>query len=89
MNRFQFVEDHKDAYGVKRLCQIVEIARSSFYAWLAAGPFRAARTAQDAALADRIRAVQDPARGGDRAYGVPRVTAELNDGVLPDERVNH
>ena len=40
MNRFQFVEDHKDAYGVKRLCEIVEIARSSFYAWLAAAPGR-------------------------------------------------
>lgn len=74
---------------MKRLCQIVEIARSSFYAWLAAGPSRAARAARDAALADRIRAVQDPARGGDRAYGAPRVTAELNDGVLPEERVNH
>ena len=36
MNRFQFVEDHKDAYGVKRLCEVVEIGRSSFYAWLAA-----------------------------------------------------
>jgi hypothetical protein len=32
VNRFQFVEDHKDAYGVKRLCEIVEVARSSFYA---------------------------------------------------------
>ena len=47
MNRFQFVEDHKDAYGVKRLCEIVEIARSSFYAWLAAAPGRAARAAED------------------------------------------
>ena len=43
MNRFQFVEDHKDAYGVKRLCEVIEIARSSFYAWLAAAPGRAAR----------------------------------------------
>ena len=43
MNRFQFVEDHKDAYGVKRLCEVIEIARSSFYAWLSAAPGRAAR----------------------------------------------
>ena len=66
MNRFQFVEDHKDAYGVKRLCEIVEIARSSFYAWLAAAPGRAARAAEDTALAARIRVLQDPAQGGDR-----------------------
>jgi len=30
VNRFQFVEDHKDAYGVKRLCEVIEVARSSF-----------------------------------------------------------
>ena len=58
MNRFQFVEDHKDAYGVKRLCEVIEIARSSFYAWLAAAPGRAARAADDARLAARIRACQ-------------------------------
>ncbi|HAQ59178.1 MAG TPA: hypothetical protein DCR63_01460, partial [Microbacterium sp.] len=89
VNRFQFVEDHKDAYGVKRLCEIVEIARSSFYAWLAAAPGRAERQAADAALAARIRVLQDPDQGGDRAYGAPRITADLNDGVLPQERVNH
>jgi len=30
VNPFQFVEDHKDAYGVKRLCEVIEVARSSF-----------------------------------------------------------
>ena len=89
MNRFQFVEDHKDAWSVKRLCEVVEIARSSFYAWLAAAPGRAARAAADRALAARIRRVQDPAQGGDRAYGAPRVTAEVNEGVPTGERVNH
>ena len=89
MNRFQFVEDHKDAYGVKRLCEVVEIARSSFYAWLAAAPRRAAKAADDAALAARIRVLQDPAQGGDRAYGAPRITADLNDGVPASGRVNH
>ncbi|WP_454149467.1 IS3 family transposase [Microbacterium lacticum] len=89
VNRFQFVEDHKDAYGVKRLCEVIEIARSSFYAWLAAAPGRAARAADDARLAARIRVLQDPAQGGDRAYGAPRITADLNDGVPAAGRVNH
>ncbi|MGV9192745.1 IS3 family transposase [Microbacterium sp. MC2] len=89
VNRFQFVEDHKDAYGVKRLCEVVEIARSSFYAWLDAAPRRAAKAADDAALAARIRVLQDPAQGGDRAYGAPRITADLNDGVPASGRVNH
>ncbi|MEV6790156.1 IS3 family transposase [Micrococcus luteus] len=89
VNRFQFVVDHTDAYGVKRLCEVIEIARSSFYAWLDAAGRRAAKAAEDAALADRIRVLQDPAQGGDRAYGAPRITADLNDGVTPAARVNH
>ena len=43
VNRFQCVQDHTDVCGVKRLCEVIEIARSSFYAWLAA-PARAATT---------------------------------------------
>ena len=53
------------------------VARSSFYAWLDAAPARAARAAADAALAERIRAIHDQ----DRTQGVPRITAELNDGA--------
>ncbi|MFA5608350.1 MAG: IS3 family transposase [Leucobacter sp.] len=88
VNRFQFVDDHKDAWGVKRLCEVIGIARSSFYAWVAAAPGRRARAAADAELAARIRPLQDPKQGGDRAYGVPRITADLNEGAAPAERVN-
>jgi transposase InsO family protein len=85
VSRFQFVADHRHAYEVKRLCEIVQVARSSFYAWMGAAPVRAARTAADAQLADRIRQVHE----ADRAWGAPRITAELNDGVPPSARVNH
>ena len=57
MNRFQFVADHSDTYPVKRLCQVIDIARSSYYAWINAAEKRAARAAADAELADKIRAV--------------------------------
>jgi transposase-like protein len=58
VNRFQFVADHQARYGVKRLCRIVGVARSSFYYWRSTAADRAAREAADAALAVRIRAVQ-------------------------------
>ena len=89
MNRFQFVADHQHAFEVKRLCEAVEIARSLFYTWVEAASTRAARAAADAELAERIRTLQDPKKGGDRAYGAPRVSAELNDGVPVADRVNH
>jgi len=85
VNRFQFVADHRHAFEVKRLCEILDIARSSFYAWEAAGPARADRAAADAALAGRIRQVH----AQDRAQGAPRITAELNEGAPPGGRVNH
>ncbi|GAB5001210.1 IS3 family transposase [Mycobacterium avium subsp. hominissuis] len=84
MSRFQFVADHRDAFEVKRLCAVMSIARSSFYAWLAGADGRAARKAADEALAERIRVVHDD----DNTYGAPRITAELNDGVPEDDRVN-
>jgi transposase InsO family protein len=85
VSRFQFVADHSDTFEVKRLCQIVEVARSSFYAWVSAVATRTARTSADDALAQRIRAVHS----ADTTYGAPRITAELNDGVDDAERVNH
>jgi transposase InsO family protein len=84
VSRFQFVADHRHAFEVKRLCKIVGVARSSFYAWLGAAPTRAGRAAADAQLADRIRTIHE----ADRTQGAPRITAELNDGAPPDRRVN-
>ncbi|WP_376738483.1 IS3 family transposase [Streptomyces noursei] len=83
VNRFQFVADHQRRYGVKRLCTILGIARSSFYYWRRTAADRAARAAADARLAVGIRAVH---RESDGTYGVPRITAELREA---GERVNH
>ena len=85
MNRFQFVADHQDAFEVQRLCELVEIERSSFYAWRAAAPARQARAAADDALAAEIRGIHT----ADTTIGAPRATAELNDQRPAGQRVNH
>ncbi len=92
MTRFQFVADHtsttpspRPGWTVKRLCALLDLQRSSFYAWLAAAPARAARTASDTALAERIRVIHTK----DTTCGRPRIAAELNDGAEPQDRVNH
>jgi transposase InsO family protein len=76
VNRFQFVHDHARQHGVKRLCQVVGIARSSYYHWVNAADERAERRAADQVLAARIRAVHHGSHG---TYGAPRITAELKD----------
>jgi transposase InsO family protein len=85
VSRFQFVADNSATFEVKRLCELVEIERSSYYAWRAGAPARAARAAADAQLAEQIRVIHTD----DNTIGAPRATAELNDGAPVGERVNH
>ncbi|MDX3784782.1 IS3 family transposase [Streptomyces europaeiscabiei] len=73
-SRFQFVDDHRDTYEVKRLCQVLDVNRSSYYKWLAGAEARAARQHRDRVLAEEIREVHGESGG---TYGSPRVTAEL------------
>lgn len=84
MSRFQFVEDQRSTFEVKRLCEIVEIERSSYYAWRAGAEARQARAEADRQLAERIRRVHEE----DNTVGAPRMTVELNAGVDPEDRVN-
>ncbi|WP_107484688.1 IS3 family transposase [Streptomyces sp. TN58] len=83
MNRCQFVDDHQRRFGVKRLCDLLRIARSSFYYWRRTAAARTARQAAEAGLAARIRKVHEESDG---TYGAPRITAELRD---EGERINH
>ncbi|GAA2842951.1 IS3 family transposase [Kitasatospora paracochleata] len=83
MSRFQFVHDHRDTYEVKRLCQVLDVNRSSYYKWLGGADARAARRREDQVLAERIRRIHADSGG---AYGSPRVTAELRE---TGTRVNH
>ncbi|MFG2395331.1 IS3 family transposase [Streptomyces lavendulae] len=84
MNRCQFVDDHQRRHGVKRLCDILGLARSSFCYWRRTAAARAARQAVEADLAARIRKVHQDSDG---TYGAPRITAELRDEGGP--AVNH
>ncbi|QCX82785.1 Integrase core domain protein (plasmid) [Streptomyces sp. YIM 121038] len=84
MNRCQFVEDHQRRHGVKRLCGILGLSRSSFYHWRRTAAARAARQAVEAELAARIGKVHQDSDG---TYGAPRITAELRDEGGPV--VNH
>ncbi len=73
-SRFQFVHDHRSTYEVKRLCQVLDLNRSSYYKWLSGTQARAKRQREDQRLAAEIREVHAASRG---TYGSPRITAEL------------
>ncbi|MEW2275987.1 IS3 family transposase [Streptomyces griseofuscus] len=77
VSRFEFVADHRDAFGVKRLCTVLNLSRSGFYRWLKTAPARAAKKAADAALTRRIRKIHTESG---KTYGAKRITAELREG---------
>ncbi|WP_329293258.1 IS3 family transposase [Streptomyces sp. NBC_01455] len=71
---YAFIEAEKTTHGVAFLCRLLNVARSSFYAWQAAAKGRAARKAADEALAHEITVIHVASR---HTYGVPRIHAEL------------
>lgn len=82
-SRFQFVDDHRGAFGIKRLCRMLHLSRSGFYRWPAGADARAGRVRADAELAELIGEIHAESGG---TYGAPRVTAELRGAGV---RVNH
>lgn len=72
MIRFRFVEDHRAEFPVERMCELVEVPRSSFYAWRNHTPSR--RAVDDADLVEVIREIWTASRG---TYGIPRVLGQL------------
>ncbi|MDT4957492.1 MAG: putative transposase [Pseudonocardiales bacterium] len=71
--RFRFVADHRHAYGVKRLCRVLAVSRSGFYAFTARTP--SPREIGDTQLSSAIAVIYERSH---RTYGAPRVHAELS-----------
>ena len=74
MSRYRFIEAEKAGQSVVRLCRLLRVAPSGYYAWKKRAP--SARAAANAALTEQIRAVHERSRG---TYGSPRVHAELRE----------
>jgi putative transposase len=68
----RFVSEHAGAYPVKRLCELVEVPRSSFYEW-ASRPL-SEHYLDDVELAREIYEIHVASR---RTYGAPRVEGQL------------
>lgn len=74
MSRFRLIAAEKDTHSVARLCRVLGVSTSGYYAWRLRAP--SARRQADRALTERIRTIHEESRG---TYGAPRVHAELVD----------
>ena len=72
MRAYEFVEREKANHSVLRLCRVLGVSPSGYWAWRTREP--SARARADAWLAEQIGAIHQASRG---TYGVPRIHAEL------------
>jgi putative transposase len=70
--RFVFIAAEKAKYPVRLLCELLEVSRSGYYAWIERPA--APKTTSDAQLVVEIKAAMVRGRG---AYGSPRVQRDL------------
>ena len=69
---FAFIEAEKANHAITRMCRLLGVSPSGYYAWVNRPP--SARAVSDAALGAQIRAIHVRSRG---TYGAPRIHAEL------------
>jgi len=70
--KYQFIDAERGRYPVRRLCRMLQVSASGYYAACVRPP--SARAQRQAALTMRIRAIHVASRA---TYGAPRVHAEL------------
>lgn len=72
--KFAFLNEHRETFKVGRMCEVLRVSRSGYYAWQRR-PL-SARALADQRLSDQIQCIH---AGSRQIYGVPRVQAELRD----------
>lgn len=70
--KFAFIDAEKARFTVERLCRVLDVSRSGYYAWRRRPPSQ--RAVEDCRLAVLVREAHERSR---RTYGSPRVHAEL------------
>lgn len=70
--KYSFIKSHGSAFGVERMCILLKVSRSGYYAWRGRGKSR--RELANEALLIRIK---ESYIKGRRVYGSPRITDDL------------
>ena len=70
--RYAWIEEHRDAFGIARMCGLLKVSRSGYCQWRGRAPSDRARSnaALDAAVS-KLHAVSR------RSYGRPRIVRSL------------
>jgi len=69
---YRFMRAYRESYKIKRMCRVLRVSRSGYYAWEGREP--SLRERDDEELLRQIREIHAQSR---RLYGSPRIAAEL------------
>ncbi len=72
MSAFKLIEAERASHSVPKLCRMLGVSRSGYYAWRGRSPSGRARF--DAVLSEKIETIHRNSRA---TYGAPRIHAEL------------
>jgi len=72
--KFRFMAEHREHFRARKMCEVLNVSRSGYYAWLHRQPSR--RERENEAIAVHVREVHRRSR---EIYGSPRIYAELRD----------
>lgn len=72
--RYQFIKNHRSAFTVKKMCQVLKISMSGFYHWINRPP--SARAKKNNRLKERIFELFSEHNG---MAGSPVITADFHD----------
>jgi putative transposase len=78
--RFVWIDEHRGQWEVGRMCRVLEVARSGYYAWRGRRRMSGPTAARRQQLLEEIRAEQERGRG---LYGSPRIHAGLAERGIP------
>ncbi len=70
--RYAFISTHEGEFSVKRMCRVLKVARSGYYAWRHRAPSQREQVNQ--ALLEKIRIAHQTSR---QTYGSPRIQEYL------------
>ena len=72
--KFRFISDNRETFRVGRMCKLLDVSRSGYYAWLKRPESR--RSRENRALEDKIRVLHAASHG---IYGAPKIHRDLTD----------
>ena len=72
--KYRFIEEYRETYKIKSMCEVLKVSRSGYYAWKTRQP--STRQKDNAELLGQIREVHTRSR---RLYGSPQIAAELKE----------